>query len=117
MRFAPLLLVSAAAFSFNACRQPVKPEPTPVPAAARPANGAPAPTPGAPTPNAPAPGSPAGGPGGGAAPGNGHRHGRALALLGSVVPVARAADEGEGQQAGDEHGKQAAPEKNSTGKF
>ena len=49
--------------------------------------------------------------GGGAAPGNGHRYGRALALFGPVISVARAAGEGEGQQAGEQQGEQAAPEK------
>lgn len=59
MRLAPLVLVSAAALSFNACRQPVKPETAPAPSPARPNTGAPTtPAPGTPTPGTPAPGTP-----------------------------------------------------------
>ena len=86
MRLVPLLLVSAAALSFNGCRQPVKPQPAPAPAPTRPANGAPAPTPGTPTPNSPAPGGSGNGgaqPGGGGAPGGG-------ANAGGATPAPRA---------------------------
>ena len=86
MRLVPLLLVSAAALSFNGCRQPVKPQPAPAPAPTRPANGAPAPTPGTPTPNSPAPGGSGSGgaqPGGGGAPGGG-------ANAGGATPAPRA---------------------------
>jgi len=71
MRLVPLLLGSAVALSFNACRQPVKPATAPAPT--RPTNGAavPAPNPGNPTPGTPT-GNPAPGPAGsGAQPGAG----------------------------------------------
>ena len=75
MRLVPLLLASAAALSFSACRQPVKPETAPAPTPTRPNAGAPTTTPPG-APGAPATGTgalpggagAAGGPGAGQTP-------------------------------------------------